>query len=526
MNSWHWWAILLALTFVSRWWPRLVRPDARDSDTYYHLLQAENIRTHRFRLPRRHPQFALPGEYRYPPVYHYLLALFPKKAREKFEKISSALFDTLLVAVFLWLAVQELRPLGWNTASLFLLGLSFALNPAFVGVGTGPRAYQGTARTLGELMAAVVFACIWRYWSSGSWMWMIIAILSGSFTLNASKFSGQVLLFLSCFLAFLLNSTTLLAFPLLCIVGAVVVSRGHYWRILVNQIGHLGLYATKIIHSHPVTQARKRWIWPNSLTELVKFLLFENVYAVLIMKFAVSLLTLGVLVWNSTFSGLNTVNSFLAAWLVAAFLVFAVTSTRTFLFLGEADRYLQYALIPTFLLFGALLETGYRDGILIGLVGFYMVLYVLYVSILVWQYGRKFLENIPKLIVALDAQEPTVLLSLIEFAPWEFAYRTKHYILFSESLTRIYFSEEEYERLFWRYPLPRPDFKYYVEKYGVGLIAVSKREVEKARKEGCVYDFTGLDKIFENDTHLLYSVPKGYTNDHVELSQTTIMDNE
>jgi hypothetical protein len=439
----------------------------------------------------------LPGEYVYPPGYHYLLALFPKRAREEFEKVSSALFDTLLVAVFLWLAVQELQPLGWDVSSLFLLGLSFALSPALVGIGTGPRAYQGTARTLGELMAAVVFACLWRYWSNGGWMWMAITILVSSLMLNTSKFSGQVLLFFCWLMAFLLNSATFLVFPLVCIVGAAVA--------------HLRLYAAKIVDSHSTARARKRWIWPKNPIELAKFLLLENVYVILVMKFTVPLFALGLIAWNATFSGLSNADSFLVAWLVSAFLVFAVISMPRFLFLGEAERYLEYALVPGFLLFAALSDVGYQYRILVGFIVLQLALYIVNVGILIWLFRRAEVSNLPELIAALRTQEPTVVLSLLEWAPWELVYRTDHQVCFSESLTKLHVSDEEFERFFWRYPLPRSDFRYYVENYRVGLIAVSKWKVESAREEGCEYVFTGLDKVFENDTHLLYRVPKGYT---------------
>jgi len=515
MSSWYWWAALLVITFVSRWWPRLVFPDAHDNDSYYHLAQAENIRAHRFRWSRRHPQFVIAGEYNYPPVYHYLLALFPRKMREEFAKISSALFDTLLVALFLWLAVQELQPLGWDRSSLFLLGLSFALSPALVGLGTGPRAYQATPRTLGELMIAVIFVCLWRYGLDGSWLWMIIAVLVGSLVLNTSKFSGQVLLFFSWLMAFLLNSVTLLVFPLFCVVGAIVVSKGHYWRILLAQMKHLRLYATNIVTQHPTTRSRLRWSWPKDLRELVGFWLFRNVYGIILVKFSFPLLIAGLVAWNAIFNKAYGADPFLVAWLASAFLTFLVISTPSFVFLGEADRYLEYALIPAFLLFSALSEPSYRYPLLVGFGGLHLVLYVMYSSLFLWRYGRerRYSTSLLALMTNLRGQQLTVVLSLLGFAPWELVYRTDHQVCYSESLGQL--TKGEYERFFWRYPWPRPDFRYYVEKYGVGLIAVSKRTVERAQKEGCNYKFDGLDKVFENEEHVLYSVPGEYTARYV-----------
>jgi len=450
MNSWHWWTALCVITFVSRWWPRLVCPEPQSADTYYHLLYADNIRNNGFILPARHPKFVLPGEYVYPPGYHYLLALFPKKAREEFEKISSALFDTLLVSLFLWVAVQELGPFGWDTLSLFLLGLSFTLSPAFVGLGTGPRAYEGTARTLGELMTAIVFVSLWRHWSDDSWIWMTIALLVSSLMLNTSRFSGQVLIFFCCLMAFLLNSVTLLVFPLLGIIMAIILSGGHYASVLSGQIAHLRLYATKIADSHPTTMVRKRWIWPKATwRQLARFTLYENVYAILIAKFTVLLGTLGLVAWRVTFSGPTDVDLFLLVWLVSAFLVFVVVSTPTFVFIGEADRYLEYAMVPGFLLFGALLGPGFNYYILIGLVIFHLALYIFNISLLLREQRSFQFSQLSELMASLKTVDPGVILSLLGKAPFEITYHsdcTGHRICWFESLSRTYISEEEYER--------------------------------------------------------------------------------
>ncbi|MFQ5786605.1 MAG: hypothetical protein ACE5H1_01355 [Thermodesulfobacteriota bacterium] len=484
----------------------MICPKPQSSDVYYHLLQAENIRNHRFRLPLKHPQFILPGEYVYPPGYHYLLALFPKNIREEFEKLSSALFDTLLVALFLWVADETLRSLGWNTASLFLLGLSFTFSPGLVGLGIGPRAYEGTPRTLGELQTAGVFLCLWKYWSSGDWIWVMIAITIGSLLLNTSKFGGQVLLFFCLLIASLVNSTTLLIFPLLCIIGAIVVSSGNYWRILVNQVAHLHLYATQLVDLHPTTLIRKKLVWPRNTKELASYFLFNNVYGLLMIKYSVPLIVITLLADQAIFNKPSPLGLFLVAWLVSAFSIFIIVSCHVLLFLGEADRYLEHALIPAFLLFGSFIQDDYRYLVLSGFVVFHLALYVLHVSLLVHGQRKSYVNSLPELIAALKSQKPTVILSLLGNAPWELVYRADHKLFFSESMTRVYFNKEEFKRLFWRYPLPRPDMKYYIEKYQIGLIPVAKHVVETSKKKGCYYDFSGLDKVFENNDYALYQV--------------------
>ncbi|MBW1787800.1 MAG: hypothetical protein JRK53_14440, partial [Deltaproteobacteria bacterium] len=75
-----WWHLpaLAAIALLTRILPRLVLPDARDKDAYYHMLAARTIRKNRHRMPRTLDELILPGIYDYPPLFHYLMALFPE----------------------------------------------------------------------------------------------------------------------------------------------------------------------------------------------------------------------------------------------------------------------------------------------------------------------------------------------------------------------------------------------------------------------------------------------------------------
>jgi hypothetical protein len=498
------------ITFLSRLWPRLVRPNARGNDTYWHLYYAERIRNNNFKIPPSDNRFSIRGEVSYPAVYHFILALFPKNLREQFEKMSGALFDTILVGVFYWCVNALLYPIGWSIQSIFILGLCFSLNPAYImGMGTGPRAYQGTPRTLSELLSTIIFINLWLFYSQNNWIWMLVAILMASLLLNTSKFGGQVLAFFSLLMAFLLNSTTLLIFPFLSVLGAVILSKGHYYRILINHIDHLQLYAAKIANTHRFVIARKRWKWPTNLKEIYQFFIYDNAYGVLVARYLFVIFSLGLVLWN-LIRWKSTGNSFLTAWLLAAFLTFLITSTPKFLFIGEAERYLNHAIIPAYLLFGIFSNSNYTIYILIGFTILHVVLYILHVTIFIRRFGKSEIKSESELIKVLNEQEPTILLSIFGNAPWSFLYQTEYPLCFTESLSKVYVSKEELDNFYWRFPLPRPDFNYYIKKYMVGTIAVLKRKVNECRIDGCIYNFDGLQVLFENEDIILYKVPADY----------------
>jgi hypothetical protein len=299
-------------------------------------------------------------------------------------------------------------------------------------------------------------------------------------------------------------------FPIVCFIVAIVISKGDYWRTFKYHLSHLHLYAVKLVDIHPITIPRKSWIRPKSLGELARTLLYDNMGSILLSRFSVLLLALGLIIWNASLSQLSTDFSFIAAWLFSAFIVFLVTSRPKFLFLGEAERYLEYALIPGFIIFGALISTNYRFPLLIGFGIFHLVLYTIFTFLFILKYGRNKETDFSELIAALNSHKQTIILSILGVAPWALAYSTHHNIFFTENFSML--SEEEWKRFFWRYPLPHADFGIYIEDFGVELIPISKQVVENAKEHGVEYSFAGLEKRFENNSYSLFRVPDGYIN--------------
>jgi len=494
--------LLLVITFISRYWPRLIVKRPLGSDLYYHLLLAENIRNNDFKSLKRNPQFILPGECRYPIFYHHLLALFSKPAREGFAKVSSALFDSLLVATFYAVSWNFLVPLGWSGKEIFLLAAAFSVSPSLTGIGEGPRAYEGTPRTVGEFLACLVFLALWGYVSTGNLLFYGTAVLIGSAALNTSKFTAQVFLFFSVIIAVIVNSTGLLLFMPLTIIGAIVVSNGNYWGVLCGQIAHLVLYAKRLMHQHPIFEKRTGSKLPKTVRELGRYVLTENTFLIFLMKHGLIFLALLLSFLNYDQMTHSAGSLYLFAWLVSGVITAIITSRKQFLFLGEADRYLEYVLLAGYLIFAITAGPKYIGLILC----LNIVLYVSYITIFFAMYCSKSATNgyadFVSLVDEMNKREQTVVLNTLCGDPWSLAYLTAHDICFSED----YFanSVEQYDNYFWSFPYPRKDLDYFVSNYNVKMVPVSKKIITDATRKGCVYEFCGFEKAYENDTYELY----------------------
>jgi hypothetical protein len=223
-------------------------------------------------------------------------------------------------------------------------------------------------------------------------------------------------------------------------------------------------------------------------------------------RFFIPVVTLGMVIINYLGGERIILDGFLLAWLISAFITFLATYTHTLMFLGDPERYLEYALIPSFLLFCTFVPPNFRYQTLYGLILLQLLLYGMYVFLFYRRYQDKTKISKLELIKALNSQDTTIVLSLLGTAAWDLAYNTHHYVCFPETISKNNIPGEEFERFFWRYPLPRPDFEYYIEKYDVGLIPVSRKIQESVKNEGCVYNFDGLEKIFDNGEFQLYKV--------------------
>jgi hypothetical protein len=499
---------LFVATFFSRWWPRLIcKESGVDYDTYFHLLHAESIRQNNFRLPPRVDKYVVNGAYIYPPAYHYLLALFPRKKREILETMTSAIFDAVVVVIFYVVSSNYLDSLGLETYSLLLLSLVFSFCPAMVGVGTGPRAYQGTPRTMGEMLASMGFLSLWQFYITHQWPWLLLAILTNSIMLNTSKFAAQALLFISFVMGIILNQTLFIALPLLSWILAIIISKGNYWLIFRGQLEHLYVYATKLVSEYGTSTSRLKMVLPKSIKEAVNILFFQHPVGILLTRFTISMLAIFFLIYGYFSKSTIENDSFLVAWLIASFVVFIVTSTRNFLFIGESDRYLEYSLIPAFVLFG---QNVSKSILIIALV-IHIVLYLLHVL----SFIRSKLKDTNaryELLQNLKGIRSSVVLAITAVELMPIAYFTDHRICDSESYSERYQSKEEFNKLFRKYPFPSTDFKYYASQYGVELIVAVKSFVNVASQEGYLYDFDGLTLLFENEQYLLFRVPSAWSN--------------
>jgi hypothetical protein len=357
--------LVLVLGTALRLWPRIVLPNAIVSDTYFHLFCARAIRANRMRVPDRLPGIVLPHRYTYPFLYSWLLALFPERAWPWAERATGAVFDalnTVIVYAFAQWAVQHAPPPGALPAHLIPLAAAtlYALNPALLRLGSGPRAYAGSPRVFGQTLYLLHLTTAAYALATGSRTALAICVVSCAATFVVAKFGIQVLVFFGVPFA-LLVSPWYAAVVGAGLVLAVAATAGRAWRVLEGQVRHSWFYARHLQRRYLEPHLRKpddyhqhrTWHWRNfrntrKAERLIRWSFDETYWPHLLVTVFPQFLLLPAYfaagAWQSPF------DAFLLVWAGAGLLWFFLTKSRRLLFLGEGERYLEYALVPSLLL--------------------------------------------------------------------------------------------------------------------------------------------------------------------------------
>lgn len=501
---------------------------APGSDAGYHLLLRREIRRNQMRMPYRIKALALDEQQTYPWFYHWLLAFIPQQWLEKISALPSAIIDTLYALLAFGLAAK-LAPLahpGLEPATTGLLaGLLFGTSPALLAVGVGPRAYDITARPLGELLFSLSLVAAMFYLLNGSVWWAVVSVLSSAFLLLSSKFAAQVLVFCVPIIAFITTQWRLLLLLPAALLVALLLSRGRYWLLLKGQIVHLQLYRTRMQYDHPAVIGRNNWskLWQASKAVMasafrdtgaikeLQSLIDKNTYLLFASRNmlwigCVSLALLGVFpAWAEAGQSWE---EWLWALSVSPIFPFFLTSLKGWRFLGEAERYPEYGVLPV----SVLASIGWWSVSRHLAIGLLLVYSGLTFFVLAYQLlrrrramNRSHANKINQLVDYLDQipKDSNILCVPLTLIPFAIAYRLE--VRFLSAMDHFVWSRD-YDRIYHKYPWTSIDLQWWRETHGAEFVVVQNNYLSP--KAGCQweYDFTNFTLVFDNDFYQVYQV--------------------
>jgi hypothetical protein len=516
--------IVAAVTAVLRVVPGLLWK-YRGMDAGAHLLLRRQIRRHRMRLRIEGWPLVLDQRFTYPWAFHWLLALLPESWLRRVPPLPSTICDVLHALIVVWLAAHlaPVMALGADVATVALVaGLLFGTSPALLVAGFGPRSYEVTPRPFGELLYTVMLTGALLYLVEGSPLGLGVALLASGMLLLSSKFAAQVLLFCTPVMAIMARDARLLLLLPAAFLVAMGLSGGGYWWILRTQWVHLRHYRRTLQYQHPVLARRNRgrdlaralaaalvapgdrarWTSVVQLAESHTFLQFllRNV----LWCGVVALYLAG---WLPHGSGAAAHwVALLLAWTLAPLVPFLLTSLRDFRFLGEAERYPEYAITPAALLAGVGLLALPATARLVAITGYLITLVIAEaytIARLRWNAGRLRMPALDELVAFLEGQPAAAVAVPL---PWHLAFQMAPDVRcgFVAGLDASVWCADGNE-VFAAYPWLRPELSRWQQGYAASLVLVDRSALQSGAAPD--YDFTALQLVFENNGYQVYRWP-------------------
>lgn len=506
--------VVLVALFLGRSTYRLLAPHNIDGDAYDFLLQIEDIRKAGHRRPDKPSQVVTSGVYAYPYFLLWVLSFLPEPALERVERYFSGISDLVFAGLIL-----SLVPLDILTVQQTLPGLVvFLFSPQFMrpnfshanGLsGRKPGLFLASASLLGLVLATI----------GGELAFFAVAIVVAAAMMLTSKFSLQAWFFVVLGFGVLVDPLALVVIPA-ALVLAVVGSRGRYWHILRGHLSHVQDYAK--------TKQYKRFdhSFPNPIRWALALLRadtwrdrMEIVYETRWLRILVdtpyipvTILVYGLAVREGVSLG---VPLGIHVWMGILIACFVLISMPHLLFLGEAERYLEYALLPAVVLIG----TGFQafPTMVLALVAVAAGAGLVVQGVYVWAYRNIFYEpdrqqQGDEVLDALCDLDTGVVLVQPAFFARTIAYETPHKVVErlggnSQSTER---ASREINRLFPEtYDFVTDDIAWLEETYSPDWVVIDREKLAEEAPDGRLSEAPGLAPpedlpIWENDQFAIY----------------------
>ena len=294
-------------------------------DTFFHLLVCESIRNHQWKFPSSLENVIfseIDKSYNYlayPPLFHYIIALFPVKFHRKIAEYSSIVVLSLVSSV----AAIFVYAFTYDLSLAILSGLIVIFNFSALSL-----VVQFSPRSLGLFFYSLI-VCLAIFFPDNPFSLFGIAFLVAFMSLT-HKFAVQALIF--GFLPFILlfgNPYLLIPF-FLGFLLSILISRGFYLRILEEQVRWLRFYKGRSHRAPLVTGLTSTFggnIWILQIAISILFIIFQGA---------------GGLLENMSSADLLAKVIF---WAFINILISLLVSTSTLSFLGEHNRYVEYSVV-------------------------------------------------------------------------------------------------------------------------------------------------------------------------------------
>lgn len=495
-------AVIVVFIFFRAWLTSIAvkNNSFTDGDAINHLEFLRQIYQNGGVIPKKISKYLLDTN-DYPNGYYKLLYYLrvPVSFADRYGGYLSILWDALnIVLIFaaIWL---------WGSGHFEWIFFIPFLGLWLAHIG---RAFYFSARPFGVFVANLFLFGLIGFYIDGNIIFLAIAFLGFIGFSTSSQFGWQAAVFYTIGLS--LYDIEFLGVFAGLFIAAALVTRGYSVKVLLGLIRHSYFYKTYLVRIHPATIGNKY----GQLYDFIKQPSFEKLKYLYrnnsIVAFF-SLMPLNILVLYGFFANNAHIDVF-HAWFFCGLLLVLLIATEPLKFLGEPERYLEYSVVPVFVL---LSKVSLFDGFAVATVSiivilmFVDVLYYVKSALKIGQINSDKEKSIIELLEFMSDMRQSVVLAIPIRLSFMLGYSQvdNFYVSWFMNIGKGKLGADFKELVPDRYAFPGNSLEFYVEKYGINYIVAEIAAIKSAKRLLGDDYYSGLDsyqKVFENEYFVVF----------------------
>jgi len=468
-----------------------------DGDAIGHLNYIKEIYNHQGRIQEKLKKYLL--DYNdYPNGFHKIFYMFkiPLRFLEKFGGYLPILFDLcLLLFTILFIHLFGDDNYTWLLAFPFLR--LFIANEG--------RSSHFSERAYGVLWGNIFLGSMVAYYISPDIIWFVISLISFFIFSVSSKFSWQATFFTTLLLSIFEQSFFFISLYLISFATSFLFSKGYSYAVLKGLIRHSIFYKEHLSKKcFGMANHYKNFFSIIGRTSMRQktMLLMTNSVAKIISDNPLNIAIIFFIITQNEWSVFYS-------WSLAGMVLLLLISLEPLKFLGEPERYLEYSIIPVFVILSEnTLPYFISSIIIIGLVSFYLLQCYLFIK----SYRKKNAptDDMQGLLDFFSSIQNQTILALplrTSFFLGYFTDTNKFVTLFS-NVGKGELRQNYKELIPDFYPYPGKNLGEYISKYAINYIVAEKKRIqllENHLKEQ-YYTFDRYTIAYESDSYTVYKV--------------------
>jgi len=457
------------------------------------------------------------GKRGYPTLQHYIVSRFPERHWRLAGKLLNLSYDLVLV-IFTWCLASLVVPQGEGAqlSPALLAVAAMATSPLLMPINSRVKSMGG--RILGNVFAQGYLLSAWYAVSGNAVLGVLGMVFFGLLVVLSSKFALQFILFSSPLISLLCLSP----YPLSGAALVVLLAWSLPWLGLSDVSSFMFRHSCWYKRNFQTVSSvsyRNRF---RDLLALPRLFLEDqgvfwgtlfrrSSYLIALYSFPIVWVVLCFSVQMPVFGGPLDALGYGFAVIFSAIILFLLTSLRPLLFLGQAERYLEFCLPYAAVLLALAYSRGYMSlTAALGLILFQLIMTIANLAYSHYATIKKALQP-PNSGANWDFL-PMLKGKRILTIPIKQAFMFSHaddgdnlYYYRFINTPESGFSYLETDQA--HFELPRPDFEFFVERYGIDTVIASKDEgIARAARHGINYPFNEYETLFEDDKYLVVSL--------------------